>query len=125
MIDNVVIKLMRSFSGSFLTDCGEIVVHSKANEYFNVQKCADELEVKCKVLEWFSRAAYKTSPYRQVKKNNEFHDFMRNGINSFLETNFTKEDMAKIYQELGNQVNRDLTIKFINSGYDMNVLIKT
>ena len=125
MIDNVVMKLMRCFSGSFLTDCGEIVVHSKANEYFNIQKCADELEVKCKVLEWFSRAAYKTAPYTQAKKNNEFHDFMRNGINSFLETNFTKEDMAKIYQELGNQVNRDLTIKFINSGYDMSVLIRT
>ena len=30
--------------------------------------------------------------------------------------------MRTIYQELGNQVNRELTIKFINSGYDMAVL---
>jgi hypothetical protein len=30
--------------------------------------------------------------------------------------------MELIYQKLGNSINHDLTIKFVKSGYDMNIL---
>ena len=55
-------------------------------------------------------------------KNERFHNFMLNGINDFLGTDFTTEDMAIIYQKLGNRVRHSLTEEFVNSGYDMAIL---
>ena len=122
MIDEIVIDLLKSFPGSFLNQYGEFIAHRETNQYFQLSKCKDDLEIKCKVLEWLSRAAYKTEPYKSKKKNEKFNDFMLRGINKFLNTDFDKYNMMTIYQELGNQVNRELTIKFINSNYDMAVL---
>lgn len=122
MIDSVVFDLMKSFNGSFINEYGEFIAHDKANAYFNLSKCEDDLQVKCKVIEWFSRPSYKTAPFRTDKKNQEFNSFMLNGVNKFLGTNFTESDMEIIYTKLGNEANRDLTLRFIIGKYDMNVL---
>ena len=122
MINNEIFKLMQSFPRSFINQYGEFIAHADANEYFKLSNCVDDLEIKCKVLEWLSRAACVTEPFRSKQKNQKFNDFMLRGINKFLNTDFDKYNMRTIYQELGNQVNRELTIKFINSGYDMAVL---
>ena len=87
-----------------------------------MEDCENEFDVKCKVLEWFSRGAYKTCPYHSNYHNEVFHNFMLNGINEFLGTNFTREDMAIIYQKLGNRVRHSLTEEFVNSCYDMELL---
>ena len=118
----IVQKLTHCFNGSFINQSGEFIAHSKANEYFILHNCETELDVKCKVLEWFSRSAYKTCPYRSNKKNKEFHEFMLNGINKFLGTKFTENDIDKIYIYLGNACHHSLTIEFIESGYDMSIL---
>ena len=39
-----------------------------------------------------------------------------------LGTNFTREEMELIYERLGNSCNRELTEKFVGSGYDMKLL---
>ena len=118
----VINKLIHSFPGSFINQNNEFIAHRRANEYFMLAGCKNEIDVKCKVLEWFSRGAYKTEPYRTESKNKEFHEFMLNGINSFLETDFTEEQMEEIYTYLGNACNHNKTIWFIESGYDMAVL---
>jgi len=115
-------KLMNCFPGSFINQHGEFIAHQKASEYFILRNCKNEMDVKCKVLEWFSRGAYKTEPFRTNKKNDEFHKFMLDGINEFLGIKFTKDNMKLIYTYLGNAVNHELTIKFICSGYNLNVL---
>lgn len=115
-------RLMGCFPRSFINQFGEFIAHDKANQYFNIAKCKNELEIKCKVIEWFSRGAYKSEPYRTKAKNDEVHKFMLDGINSFLETSFSEEDIALIYIELGNAVNHEKTIEFVCSGYDLNVL---
>lgn len=114
-------KLMRCFPNSFINYLGEFIAHREANTYFMLDNCKDELEVKCKVLAWFSRGAYKTAPFGK-RKTEIYQKFMLDGINAFLETNFTKEDMDLIYTYLGNDINRNLTVKFIESGYDIAVL---
>ncbi len=114
-------RLMRCFPGSFINYLGEFIAHPEANQYFILDNCKDELEVKCKVLAWFSRGAYKTAPFG-VRKNKELHRFMLNGINTFLGTSFSEEDMDLIYTYLGNDVNRNLCVEFIESGYDMEIL---
>lgn len=114
-------KLMRCFPRSFINVEGEFIAHEYANEYFILRNCENELDIKCKVLEWFSRS-YKERPYRTLAKNIEFQEFMRNGINKYLGTNFTKDDLRTIYTYLGNACNHDKTIKFVNSGYDIQIL---
>lgn len=114
-------QLMRSFPNSFINYQGEFIAHRDANQYFILDNCKDELEVKCKVLAWFSRGAHKTAPFG-ARKNKEFHKFMLDGINRFLGTDFTESDMDLIYTYLGNDINRKLCVQFIESGYDMNIL---
>ncbi len=115
-------KLARAFPGGFINTGLEFIAHKEANEYFRLEDCESEFDVKCKVLEWLSRGAYKTCPFHTRLKNERFHNFMLNGINDFLGTDFTEEDIEIIYQELGNRVRHSLTEEFVNSGYDMEVL---
>lgn len=102
---SIIKRLMSCFPRSFINQHGEFIAHQKANEYFILETCKTELDIKCKVLEWLSRGAYKAEPYRTGKANDAFHAFMLNGINEFLQTNFTHEDMCKIYIHLGNACN--------------------
>ena len=60
---------MHCFPRSFINPNGEFIAHPIANQYFILRDCKSELDVKCKVLEWFSRGAYKTEPYGTKKKN--------------------------------------------------------
>jgi len=114
-------KLMDCFPYSFINGNGEFIAHQEANEYFILRTCETELDVKCKVLEWFSRAAYKSQPFGQ-RKSKVFRAFMLDGINQYLSTSFTAEDMDPIYTYLGNAVNHAKTVRFIESGYDLAVL---
>lgn len=120
----VIQKLCNSFRGSFINGEGEFIAHVKGNQYFILRTCETEMDVKCKVLEWFSRGAYKTDPYRTAKKNDEFHEFMLNGINKFLGTEFDTFDIEDIYTYLGNACNHEKTVAFIESGYIMTVLME-
>ena len=115
-------KLVHSFPQSFISGALEFIAHRTANEYFLLEDCETELDVKCKVLEWLSRGAYKTEPFESEYKNERFHEFMLNGINTYLGTNFTENDIEIIYTYLGNRCNHPKTIKFIENGYDMAIL---
>ena len=116
------LRLCRCFPNSFINGSGEFVAYRQANEYFIFENCETELDVKCKVLEWFSRGAFKTEYFSSDLKNKKYHEFMLSGINRFLGTQFTEDDMETIYTYLGNCCNHQLTVEFINSGYDMAVL---
>ena len=115
------IKLMRCFPGSFINQNGEFIAHGKSNTYLDLQSCHTLQDLQCKILEWLSRAAFKTAPYRSEMTNQKFHRLMLAGINEFLGTNFTKNDMELIYTHLGNGIQHDLTVEFVESGYDMEI----
>ena len=115
-------NLMKCFDRSFINSNGEFIAHVRTNQYIVLANCETELDVKCKVIEWFSRPAYNTEPYRTKRKNDEFHRFMLNGINEFLGTAFTEEDMDVIYTYLGNACRHKRTIRFIENGYDVSAL---
>lgn len=118
----ITLKLIHSFPRSFINGGLEFIAHKTANQYFRLEDCECEFDVKCKVLEWFSRGAYKTEPFDDYNKNEKLHEFMLNGINKYLGTNFSYDDMEIIYTYLGNRCNHQKTEKFIESGYDMSVL---
>lgn len=118
----LITRLINCFPHSFINQNGEFIAHAKSNTYFILRDCKTELDVKCKVLEWLSRAAYKTEPYRRRDKNDEFHKFVRGGIIEFLGVHFSESDMETIYTYLGNACNHKKTVRFVESGYDMSVL---
>ena len=119
---NVAIKLMRCFPNSFINYQGEFIAHSGTNAYFNLTTCEDELDVKCKVLEWLSRSASKECPFKSDRKNEKFQQFMLDGINKYLETEFSHDDIDEIYSYLGNRCNHALTLRFIECGYYVEIL---
>ena len=117
--------LKESFpKGEFLShmDPLEFVAHPRGNVYFVIGNCNSKIDVDCKVLEYFSRAAYKTEPYYSVSSNNKFHKYFIDGINHYFGTQFTKEDIEVIYTYLGNACNHSKTIDFISSRFDMSIL---
>lgn len=121
-IKEYVTDLLKIFPNSYVNSGQEFIAVPKTNLYFILENCNSLLDIKCKVLEWFSRDAYKAQPFRNNWRNEEYQDGIREKINDFLGTDFTREDMEIIYCKLGNAIRHNLTIKFINSGYDIKLL---
>lgn len=121
MIDEI-FEVMRYFPNSFINPFGEIILSVKGNVYFTATDCETKEDVICKLLEWCSRPMAKGEPYASNKRNNEWRDNLIYGLNNYLKTSFTQEDLYWIYDQLGNRVNHDLTLKFIESGYDLSLL---
>lgn len=96
----------------------------RVNSYFRLEDCETEEDAVAKVLEWLSREADKSMHFTPKWRNDQVHEYHLKGINQFCGTNFGKEEIELIYSELGNRCNHDLTIKFIRSGYDTEVLGK-
>lgn len=114
--------LMACWPQSFIYRNGEFIAHRRSNTYLIFENCETMEDLQCKVLEWFSRAAYKTQCYDTDRSNKKFHQFMLDGINKFLGTTFSFDDMELIYTYLGNACNHKLTVDFVRSGYDMYLL---
>lgn len=90
------------------------------NEWFRLEDCHNELDLKRKMLAWLSRACCKTQYSEKYDKY--IHEYFRDRCNELLNVNFSENDWEKIYCRLGNDVNSKLCIEFINSNYDMNLL---
>ena len=117
--------LLQAFPESFMNDRDEFIAHRQSNQYICLGDCKTPIDVECKVLEWFSRPAHKGQPYSQEWRNKKFRKFMLDGINSFLETSFSESDMGEIYIALGNAIDHQKTVRFIESGYDFTMLAET
>lgn len=113
---DLILRLMNCFPDCVINSNADFIAHIKSFTCFNLKICENETDVKCKVLERFSRSAYQTGRYKWMNK------YMLDGINKFLNTNFAKIDIEKIYIHLGNACDHTKTLKFIASGYDMAVL---
>ena len=92
------------------------------NVYFLTSNCKSKKDVIAKVLEWWSRDAYKSEFPCGESTSVVIQDYIREGINEYLGTDFSREDMELIYTYLGNAIHHDLCLKFIESGYDLSLL---
>ena len=124
-MDDVLLRLLQCFPRGCILPGGDFLARNAngaCNDYFSLCNCATERDIQCKVLEWFSRPAHKSEPFRSDKKNAEYHAYMLAGINRFLNTKFTPEIIEEIYCQMGNACNHELTMAFVDSGYDLNLL---
>lgn len=112
-------KLLECFPGSFINARDEFIAHPRTNQYFLLNNCQTVEDVEAKVLEWLSRPAFKTQPYSQEWRNRRFHEFMLAGVNAFLDTDFSEDDMELIYTYMGCGIKHSLMLDFI--GHDMSM----
>ena len=104
-----------AFPKFFINHNLEVIVHPKRNTYFLLKGVETERDLIAKIFEWLSREAAKSVS----RVSQEYH---LAGINAFLGTNFSQDAMMEIYTYLGNCCNHQKTLRFIDSGYDLNVL---
>lgn len=117
-----IFNLMECFPSSYINRFGEIILSEKGNVYFTAKNCTDKEDVICKLLEWCSRSMAKGEPYSSSKRNNEWREQLVSSLNRYLGTNFDKEDMYWIYDQLGNAVNHKLTLRFIRSDFNLAII---
>lgn len=119
-------KLFSAFPNGFINHNLEFIAepHHRVNSYFRLEDCETEEDVAAKVLEWLSREAYKSLHFNSERRNKEVHAYHLQGINAFCGTAFTEDDIDEIYTYLGNRVNHQKTLDFIQSGYDLAVLTR-
>lgn len=125
MVNNdTLLKLFHSFPEGIINRNLEFVAdpHKRVNSYFRLDNCETDEDVTAKVLEYLSREAFKSLHFNSKGRNTMVHEYHRNGINLFCGTSFTHDDMEDIYTYLGGGCNHEKTLRFIRSGYDMNIL---
>ena len=104
----------------FINNQNELIVSPKLNAYFRLEDVNTELEFNCKCLEWLSFHVADNHWFGADKERKNIEKF----INYILNTGFDHDDFQYIYSKLGNRVNHELTIRFIEGDYDMNLLGK-
>lgn len=115
-------KLWAVFPEGIVNSEFEFIADERANIFLGIKDVDTEKELFKKVIYWFSRPAYKAEPFCTRKKNDDLHKKFLKAINTILNTNFNESEIEKIYTKLGNGVNKPLTEKFIDSGFDISVL---
>lgn len=118
----VAMRLMECFHNSFINYKGEFIANRISGDYFDFVSCVDETDVKCKVLEWLSRAASKGQPFKSDRANKKFQISILDGINRYLGTNLSHDEIDDVYTYLGNRCNHAKTLRFIESGFDVRML---
>ena len=108
-------KIRAAFPAAFVNMYNELILIPKANMYIMLNQVRDERDFKAAVLEDCSRNAFKGC-------SRKLQDEHLDGINKLLDTKFTRDDMELIYTYLGNGIQHDLCLRFVTSGYDLEVL---
>ena len=115
-------ELLGLFPRSYINANMEVILIPKTNTYFNLEGVKSRRDIIAKLLMWCSRTIVKGQLFRSHKRNNLFREVIKKTFNYYLGTLFSDEDMALIYQRLGNGINPELTYRFIASGFDMEEL---
>lgn len=108
-------KIRAAFPAAFVNMYNELILIPKANMYIMLNQVRDERDFKTAVLEDCSRNAFKGC-------SRKLQDEHLDGINKLLDTKFTRDDIELIYTYLGNGIQHDLCLRFVASGYDLEVL---
>ncbi len=114
-------KLMSYFPDSFINRQLELILIPKTNTYFSLRDCLTKNDIISKVLMWCTRDIAKVRPYQQKKRNIDFYVDNRDRLRKYLGADI---EVDVVYHCLGMEINKELTHRFIESGFDMNLLYK-
>ena len=109
-------ELKPSFPNLFVNSLDEVIVNKLYNIYFCFSKCSTKQDIIVKLLHWVSRSCIRGVSLRVMLE-------MRNGINNYLGTDFCEDDFNLIYDNIGNGINEQKTLAFIQSNYNPSALV--
>ena len=113
-IKNFLIKIMSAFPHSFIKyfEYGgfEMILDEKNVFCFSLEEIESDIELKRRFISIVSRCYI------------EYQQKYISAFNKALGTKFNIYELEDIYTYLGNGCNKPIAIKFIESGYDLNVL---
>lgn len=112
-------KLLNCFPESYINRNLEVILIPKTNTYFSLKDCFTKKDIISKVLMWCTRDIAKARPYQQQKRNIAFYVDNRMRLEKYLGANV---NVDVVYHCLGNGINKELTHKFIDSGFNMEIL---
>ena len=112
--------LMSCFPESFINRQLELILIPKTNTYFSLRNCSTKKDIVSKVLMCCTRDIAKARPYQQQKRNIRFYVDNRTRLEKYLGSSI---NVNVVYHCLGNGINKELTYQFIDSGFDMNLLL--
>lgn len=112
-------KLLNCFPGSYINRNLELILIPKTNTYFSLKDCFTKKDIISKVLMWCTRDIAKARPYQQQKRNIAFYVDNRMRLEKYLGADI---NVDVVYHCLGNGINKELTHKFIDSGFNMEIL---
>ncbi|HFH9833953.1 TPA: hypothetical protein ACGOOI_000823 [Streptococcus suis] len=115
-------ELLGLFPRSYINANMEVILIPQTNTYFSLEGVESRRDIIAKLLMWCSRTIAKGQPFRSKGRNNAFRELAKRSLNHYLGTLFSDEDMASIYQRLGNGINPELTYRFIDGGFNMEEL---
>lgn len=115
-------ETMKHFKNSYINNNLEVILLPKTNGYFAIKNCKNEIDINCKILENISRDCFKTQHYSRLKDNKNMWNENLIALNNALKTDFSQQDIELIYNKLGNGINHELTKKFVESNFDIEVL---
>ena len=94
-LKSVINQTLQVFPKSFINHSNEIILEPRNNIFFRLDDVKTELDFKCKMFAWVSRPIAKGL-------NKNWWPKVLNSFNYAMNTTFTKSDMEKIYDRLGN-----------------------
>ena len=112
-------KLLNCFPESYINRNLEVILIPKTNTYFSLVGCSTKRDIIAKVLMWCTRDISKVRPYSQQKRNIRFYVENKERLEKYVGKNI---DVNVIYHRLGNGINKELTYRFIDSDFDMDLL---
>lgn len=115
-------ELMAIFPRSYINQNFELILIPKTNTYFGLEGVSSRRDIIAKLFMYCSRDISNSIPYKSATRNNLFQEVVRKNLNYYIGTIFSQSDIDLIYQKLGNGIRPELTYKFIDSGFDLEVL---
>ena len=115
-------KLLGLFPRSYINQNLEVILIPKTNTYFRLEGVGSRRDIIAKLLMWCTRTISKERPYKQELRNFQYRYDNTVRLGRYVGKIITVEMVDLIYQKLGNGVRPELTYKFIDSGFDMEVL---
>lgn len=119
-----IVELFQAFPDAIINSSLEFVTdpRPRINTYFCLNGCETHFDIEVKLVEYMSRAAYKTQWYCRETDNRKVWDYHLRGINRFCYTRIDRENIEMIYARLGGGINHQLAKDFVRSGYNMDLL---
>jgi hypothetical protein len=117
-VEEKVERVFDMFEGSFIHNNEELILNKKWNVYFRLQDIETQSDFDYKILSYLSyyTASHHFS-FRSAQCKWALHKLIR-----WFRKDFSIDEMQIIYQKIGTGANKPLGIKFIESGFDINIL---